>query len=135
MRLAFTLLIVVTLVGCERPGEDHGVTDDVRAKNTLKAALLELRLVAHDNKDRLNSISNLITLMEQRDHMSPLLTYGRSNIFLNPETSIWMGSSLSDRNEASECAIVIRRNTNDYVCVTFDGRVVKENRRPAQWCE
>ncbi|MDI9381402.1 MAG: hypothetical protein QM845_11080 [Verrucomicrobiota bacterium] len=135
MRFLLSLFLVLAIASCERPGKDHGITDDVRAKNALKAALVEARLVAYDNKDNMNSISDLLMLMEQQGHMSPLLTYGRSNIFLNPQTAIWRESSLSNRSEASEFAIVIRRNTNDYACVTFDARFVKENRRPAKWCE
>lgn len=135
MRFILSVFVALAVGGCEKPGEDHGITDDVRVANALKAALVEGRIVACDNKDALNSISDLVMLMEQQGHISPLLTYGRSNVFLNPQTAIWRKSSLSNRSEASEFAIVIRRNTNDYACVTFDYRFVKENRRPAKWCE
>ena len=135
MRFVLSLLVVLAVGGCERSGKDHGITDDVRIANALKAALVEGRIVAYDNKDKLNSISDLVMLMEQQGHMSPLLTYGRSKVFLNPQTAIWRGSSLNNRSEASEFSIVIRRKTNDYTCITFDYRFVKENRRPAKWCE
>jgi hypothetical protein len=135
MRFFLSLLLVLAFSGCERSSEDHGITDDVRAKNALKAALVEARLAAYDKGPELTSVSDLISALEQQGHMSALSEYGRTNIFFNPQVSIWKESSLGNRPEAAEHAIVIRRRPDDYVGVTFDGRFVKEQRCPAKWCE
>lgn len=135
MRFFLPLLLVMAFAGCERSTKDHGITDDVRAKNALKAAFVEARLAAYDHKDKLNSVSELIVLMEQQGHMSAMLTYGNSNVFLNPQISIWKAPTLSNQIEAAACAIVIRRSTNDYAYITFDGRFAHKSRRPVEWCE
>lgn len=135
MKLVLSLFLVLALGGCERPNQDHGITDDVRAKNLLKAVLLEGRLVAYDNAPKLASVSDLISILEQQGHMSAFSQYGRTNVFFNPQVSIWKESSLSNRTEAAQHAIVIRRMPGDYVGVTFDGRFMKEQRCPAKWCE
>lgn len=133
MRLPLLFCLFFAIAGCERAGEGHGVTDDVRLKNVLKAALVEARLIAYDNTEKLSSVADLVSLMHDQGHMTSLLAYGRSNIFFNPQLALWGEPVMHDRKEGAEYAIVVRRNANDYACVTFDGRFFKVEHSPAKW--
>jgi hypothetical protein len=134
MRILFAIYFVLAITACERPGTDHGITDDVRAKNTLKSVLVEARLAAYDNMQRLTSTSELISILEQHGHMTSILAYGRSNVFFNPRVSTWKEPSLSIQTEA-EHAIVICRSARDYVGITFGGQIVRDSHCPVQWCK
>ncbi len=135
MKLLLTLFLLVAVCGCERSSHNYGLNEDVLDRKMLLSALIEGRIAAVDNQQQLSTISDLLSIMEKQGHIAIFTKYGRTNVFLNPQISIWKNYSLSNRIEAAEYAIVIRRMPSDYVGVTFEARYLKQKQCPAKWCE
>lgn len=123
-------------MGCENSVQNAAAVNDVRIKVALKTLLLETRLTAVENAAALSSVADLIAVINKRDSLSPFASYGLSNVFFNPDLSLWMMSEGPVyKTNGNQHAIVIRRDGVDFVSMTFEGSFAKHNRCPVKWCE
>ena len=124
--------------GCGNPSKNNEKTEEIRIKNGLKFTFVEGLVFAEENKNNVHSISNIIAYLEPymktNEYAQILLKYGRSNIFFNPNVSLWKNYSSLNEKEKSEYGIILKRGTNDYIGTTFDGLYKKEKQPPANWC-
>lgn len=131
LRRSFLLLGLTFLTSCQPSTTSLRVGG--RDGNALKVTLTEARLVVLDNTNEIASVNDVLMIMEDEGLLRHVEPFGLSNLFLNPDLSIWMGDIISNSPPADVPAAVIRVNSQ-YSAIFFDGRLSATPDPPAEWC-
>jgi hypothetical protein len=130
MRIILALVIAFLLVACERPEQDHGITDEVRAKNALKELLLTAQIAVYDGSNTLSSVADLTNELKRQGHFIPLSSFGETNILFNKHWVAWKLSSQNAESNSALPAIAIKLVPRGFAVITFGYAFIKTNQLP-----
>jgi len=131
--LLIALYCSLAIAGCGRSSQG-ALHVDVKTGEALKNALADAQITTLDQRANLDSITNLVVLLEQAARLKQFKSYGASNLFFNPDVSVWKDVAISNHERPSAVAIVIRIRPQQYSAIYFDGRLAATDRPPAEWC-
>lgn len=137
IRVGYILTIVSLLSGCNYWGNPDVRIEDARSATALKSAIVEAAIFVLDNS---NSLTNADEILGRIQSMGPLLdinSYGRSNIFFNPDLKLWISNSAPNQELLNqEIAILLRRPDKLYSAIRFDYSVLLRTQKcPVVWGE
>jgi hypothetical protein len=121
------------IAGCGRSSQVP-LHVDAKTGEALKTALADAQIITLEHRADLDSITNLVALLDQEARLKPFKSYGASNLFFNPNVSIWKDVAISNHEKPSTVAIVIHIHPQKYSAIYFDGRLAAMDRPPADWC-
>lgn len=113
---AISALVVwlLLLSGCSRDGASSAAVADTQARVALKRVLIDARTAAFDEAENLRDVASLREKLQSEGRLTALDSYGRTNVFFNPNLKLWTSSS-----ESEDFAILVRQRDR-YLGIRFD---------------
>jgi hypothetical protein len=123
---------VFAMCGC---GKIPSMRLDARTGEALKFALIDASNVIIDHGTNIDSVSNLVLILNEQGKLKRIEPYGVSNCFFNPNMQTWRAVATGNPQRTSLPAVVIRNKARQYSAVYFDGSLESTNQPPAEWCK